>query len=57
MALYELTDAVKNNILTLISKAPITGGEAPAIIEIADALETPAVIQDPVSSNKKDGKK
>ena len=39
--LYEINDQVRDNILKLIARVQITGAEAPAILEIHQALSRP----------------
>ena len=45
--LYELSDIQVRNLLTIISNANIKGSEAPAIIELTQALQNKKVSKEP----------
>ncbi|GAF74182.1 unnamed protein product [marine sediment metagenome] len=47
---YEISNEIKNNILKLLQRVDIKGGEAPVIMEIVKVLNTPII------EEKKDGK-
>lgn len=51
MAKYELSDAQVKQLMTIIANATVRGSDAPAILQLSRALQTP------IKEVKKDEKK